>query len=404
MRRLLAIRDARVYLAGESLSLLGDTALWLALGIWAKDLTGSNSAAGLAIFCVMAPQLLSPLSGLVVDRVRRRPLLLGVNLATAGVVLLLLGVGDRVWMIYAVGAVYGASYTLLASGQSALLATLVPDELLGEANALLQTVREGLRLVAPVAGAGLYAAAGGAAVAVLDAATFLVAAAALATLRVREAKPEPHGEPWRRAVSAGARHISRTAPLRHIVTAGGLVLLTLGFSETLLFAIADTGLHRPVSFVGVLMAAQGVGAVAGAVLATRVMRRAGESRLVAAGMAVLAVGLLLLAARSLPVVLAGKALFGFGIPWIVIGAMTLLQRLTPGPLQGRTFSAAELLLGVPQTFSVALGAVLVTVVDYRAMLLAMAAVTACAAVYLHGRARGRTASRFDAPVFADRAR
>ncbi|WP_051324046.1 MFS transporter [Candidatus Solirubrobacter pratensis] len=395
MRRLLAIRDARIYLAGQSLSLLGDTALWLALGIWAKDLTGSNSAAGLAIFCVMAPQLLSPLAGLLVDRVRRRPLLLVVNLVTAGVVLLLLAAGERVWVIYGVGAVYGASYTLLASGQSALLATLVPPDLLGDANALLQTVREGLRLVAPVAGAGLYAAAGGAAVAVLDAVTFAVAAAALAALHVREARPEPHGEPWRRAVTAGARHIRRTPPLKHVVTAGALVLLALGFSETLLFAIADEGLHRPVSFVGVLMAVQGVGAVAGAALATRVMRRAGEERLAAAGMAVLAAGMLLMASGALGIVLAGKALFGFGIPWIVVGAMTLLQRLTPGPLQGRTYSAAELLLGVPQTFSVALGAALITVVDYRAMLLAMAVVTTAAAVYLQHRGEKRPRARFE---------
>ena len=44
MRRLLALRDARLFLAGQSLSLLGDTALWLALGLWVKDLTGSSSA------------------------------------------------------------------------------------------------------------------------------------------------------------------------------------------------------------------------------------------------------------------------------------------------------------------------------------------------------------------------
>ena len=35
MRRLFAVRDARLFLAGQSLSLLGDTALWLALGLWA---------------------------------------------------------------------------------------------------------------------------------------------------------------------------------------------------------------------------------------------------------------------------------------------------------------------------------------------------------------------------------
>src|SRR5262245_53006585 len=47
-------RDARLFLAGQSVSLLGDTSLWLALAMWAKDLTGSNGAAGIAIFCVVA--------------------------------------------------------------------------------------------------------------------------------------------------------------------------------------------------------------------------------------------------------------------------------------------------------------------------------------------------------------
>jgi MFS family permease len=374
-------RDARIFLAGQSISLLGDTSLWLALAMWAKDMTGSNGSVGVVVLCVVAPQLLSPLAGLLVDRVRRRPLLIAVNLASAAVVLALLLVGDRVGLLYAVAAVYGGSYTLLASGQSALLATLVPAERLSEANALLQTVREGLRLLAPLAGAGLYAAAGGAAVAILDAATFVIAAAALAALRLREPKPEPAHEPWRRAVAAGARHVARTRPLREVLIACAIVLLVLGFSETLTFAIAD-GLHRPLSFIGVLMAVQGVGAIAGALTCARAIRREGEVRVAAAGIAVLAAGTLLLASTSLPVVLAGKVLFGFGIPWIVVGAYTLLQRLTPDRLQGRAFSAAELLLGAPQTLSIAAGAALVTLVDYRALLLVEAAVIALAALWL----------------------
>jgi MFS family permease len=381
MRRLLAIRDARIYLVGQSLSLLGDTALWLALAVWAKDLTGSNSAAGRVVVCIAAPQLLSPLAGMLVDRVRRRPLLLAVNLGTAAVLLPLVAAGDRVWVVYSVAVAYGLSYTLLGAGQSALLTTIVPQELLAEANAFLQTAREGLRFVAPVAGAGLYAVAGGGAVAVLDAATFAIAACCLAALRIREPKPEPHGEPWRRAVAAGARHLSATRPLREMVLACGIVLLVLGFGETLNFAIVD-GLHRPASFVGVLMFAQGLGAVTGAATATRAMRRAGELRAAGIGIALLAAGTLLLASATLPVALAGKVLFGFGLPWVVVGLMTLLQRLTPPHLQGRAYSASELVLGAPQTLSVAAGAALVTVLDYRVLLLGETLTIAVAAAYL----------------------
>src|ERR1700748_3689501 len=95
MRRLLEVRDARGYLGGQVFSLFGDTALWLAVGIWVKTLTGSNAAAGLVFFFAAAPVLLAPFTGLLVDRVRRRPLLLVVNAVTGGAVLLLLLVHGR---------------------------------------------------------------------------------------------------------------------------------------------------------------------------------------------------------------------------------------------------------------------------------------------------------------------
>jgi MFS family permease len=383
MRRLLALPDARLYLVGQSFSLLGDTALWLALALWARELAGSPSAGAMVIFCIAAPQIASPLSGLLVDRVRRRTLLLWVNPLTALAVLPLLAVHDRgdLWIVYVVAVAYGMSYTLLAAGQSALLATMLAPELLGAANTVLQTVREALRLVAPVAGVGLYTVAGGRAVALLDAATFLIAFVTLLALRHREPKPEPSGEPWHVAVAGGARHVRRTATLRQLALGGAGALLVLGFSETMLFAI-PAGLHRPPSFAGVIMFAGGIGAVAGALTTTRVLATHGEGRMAGFGMAAVAVGTLAMVDGAVPVVLAGKALFGFGLPWIIVGIYTLVQRESPAHLQGRVFSAMEIALGVPQTISIALGAALVTILDYRLLLVAQALVIGAAGLYL----------------------
>ena len=50
MRRVLARRDMRLYVIAQTLSMFGDTALWLALAVWAKTLTGSSAAAGMVIF------------------------------------------------------------------------------------------------------------------------------------------------------------------------------------------------------------------------------------------------------------------------------------------------------------------------------------------------------------------
>jgi MFS family permease len=386
MRRLLALRDARLYIAGQACSLLGDTALWLALALWARELAGSASAGGMVIFCIAAPQLASPLSGLLADRVRRRSLLLVVNPLTALAVLPLLAVHDRgeLWILYAVAVAYGVSYTLLGAGQSALLATMLPAELLPAANTALQTIREALRLVAPVLGVGLFTLAGGRAIALLDAATFLVATATLLLLRFREPPPVPSGEPWRAAVAMGARHVRRTAALRHMALAGAVSVLAIGFSETLLFAIPE-GLHRPPSFAGVLIFASGVGAVCGALTTTRALARHGELRTGGLGLAILAIGALATADASVAVVLAGKALFGFGLPWLIVAAYTLIQRASPAHLQGRVYSAMEIAIGLPQTISIALGAVLVTLIDYRLLIVAEALLTAAAGLWLLAR-------------------
>jgi MFS family permease len=292
MRRLLAIRDARLYLAGQTLSIIGDNALWLAMAIWVKSLTGSSSAAGLVIFAFALPQLLGPLFGLLVDRVARRPLLIVANLAMAAVVLALTAVRGPggVWLIYAVMAVYGAVFALLEAGQSALLQAALPDEVLPDMNGALQALRQGLRLVSPLVGAGLFVLMGGPAVAAVDSATFLAAAVALALMRVPEIHQRPAAVAWWDEVTAGVRHVARTTLLRQLTVAGVVAVLVLGFLESVIFAVVDRGLHQPPAFLGVLAATQGTGGLAGGLLAATAVRWAGEARASALGIALMAVG------------------------------------------------------------------------------------------------------------------
>jgi MFS family permease len=96
---------------------------------------------------------------MLADRVRRRPLLVATNLATAALVLLLLLVRDRhqglADLLVMFG--YGVSGSLLGPAQTALVQAIVPADLLGDANGVLQTAQQGMRLVTPLAGAGLRA-------------------------------------------------------------------------------------------------------------------------------------------------------------------------------------------------------------------------------------------------------
>jgi len=389
VRALLGIRDARVFLAGWTLSQFGDWAMIIVLAVWAKSLTGSNAAAGLVFFALAAPSIFSPLAGVVVDRVRRRPLLVAVYSVEAVVVLGLLFVHDRsdVWILYAMAVFTGVAGTLAASARSALMTVTIPRELLGDGNAIFQSVREGLRLIAPLAGAGIYAAAGGGVVAIVDSVSFVGVVAALLSMRTPEPRFERVEHSFLSEAMAGARHIVHTIPLRQIIFSTGAALFVVGFSETIIFAVIDQGLHRPPSFLGVLSSLQGVGAIAGGLTAVRGLRRLGDVRLAGIGMAGFALGDLTFMSSSLPLIAVGIIVAGFGVSWLIVGLMTALQVRTPLRLQGRVSSAADVLISTPQTVSIAVGAALIAVVDYRVLVVVEAVAVALCGLYLLTRPR-----------------
>ena len=349
-----------------------------------KSLTGSNAQAGLVFFVLAIPGVVAPAFGLLVDRVRKRPLMIATDVAIAIVLGALFFVHDRsdVWIIYAVTFLYGAAGFLFTSGQSALLHLMLPEERLSDANAVLQTASEGSRLIAPLVGAGLYAVVGGQAVAALDAATFLASAACLAALRLREVRPLAPEHHILTQLLAGIAHIARRPGLRRIVLTVAATLLVVGFAETAIFAVLQKGIHRPPAFLGVLSAGQGVGAIAGALVAAKLIRSAGDARTVALGILLFGFGDAFFLIPNVAAVMVGIAIAGAGLSFAVVGFGTAIQLRTPGELQGRVYSAADTVVGTPQTVSIALGAAIVAVVDYRVSIAAMAVVCALCGGYL----------------------
>ncbi|MFD0574035.1 MFS transporter [Kitasatospora gansuensis] len=191
--RVLRDRNAGLYLGGVILSGFGDSAMALAAGIWVKTLTGSDSLAALVGFCMWLPAFVGPAIGTLADRVRRRPLLVGTNLVLAAVLTAPLALRSRedVWLLFVVLTLVGVGTVLVDAAETALIAAAVPGELRGDFNGLVRTSIESMKLVAPLAGAGLFTAFGGPAVALLDAVTFVLAAAAFRLIRVREPRPAP---------------------------------------------------------------------------------------------------------------------------------------------------------------------------------------------------------------------
>jgi MFS family permease len=386
MRGAFADPRFRRLLVGNSLSSFGDTALYLTLGIWAKSLTHSNAAAGAVFLALGIPALFAPLAGHLADRARRRSLLITANAITAAMVLSLLAVRSvgQLWIIYLVAFCYGISFDVLGSAGAGLRKDMLADDDLAAANAALQSIGYGMRIVAPLVGAGLFVAFGGGAVAIFDAATFAAAIGALASIKVDESAPEPAdpGSFWR-DLAAGFRHIRAVPVLAQITFVTACAFAVIGLGESAIFAVIAEGLHKPPSFFGVISAVQGAGAIIGGVLLAPVMRRIGAARVVGLGLAGFALGSAALTTGSVALCLGGMVFDGIGLVWLVAGTGTATQRHTPPRLQGRVSSAWTMVVLTPQTVSIAAGAALISFVDYRLLLLAIIVTTGtCASLLL----------------------
>ncbi|HWC83754.1 MAG TPA: MFS transporter [Pseudonocardiaceae bacterium] len=380
------LRDPRfrLLLAGLTLASFAVTALYLVLGVWAKALTDSNALAGSVFLALGVPTLFAPLGGVLADRVRRKPLLLATLVVFALTLLSLLCVHSRhqLWLIYLAAAATGLATDLVSACRNGMLKDLLPADQLGSANASLQTLTQGLQLISPLVGAALFATVGGGTFALIDAGLLGGAVLVLARVRLTESDPQPRtGARLLGEVLAGFGHLRSVPLLRQLSIVGAAAFAVIGLFETAGFAVVDQGLHRPPTFYGVLTSLQGAGAILGGLTAGWVLRRLGEARLVGLALAAVGIGALLSASSALPVVLAGLFVLGLGVPWFLVGWSTALQRHTPPRLQGRVGATGGMLLTTPQTASIAVGALLIGVVDYRILLLViMVGMLACAAV------------------------
>lgn len=374
------LRDRRFrrMLAAEGVSTFGDSALFLSLGIWGKDLTGSNSVAGSILAALAAPSLVGPLLGHLVDRVPRRRLLIATNLLTALAMLPLLAVhsAGQVWVLYLVALCYGLSFRITGPASAGLLKDMLPSADAAGARAAIMTVDQGLRVLSPAVGAGIYTVLGGPLLAVFDIATFVVAVLLLFTVRVVESTPERvERQPFWREVTGGFRHLRATPLLVQLVGMLSATVAAAGLADSALYgAVGHIG--RPAAFVGVLLSVQGGGSAVGGMIAARLGRRLGEARTAGLALALIAAGMLAWLVPSVPTFLLAALVEGIGIPIAFVALGTATQLYTPARLQGRVSAATNLLITGPQTAFIVLGAGLIAVVDYRLLFAVIAVVSA----------------------------
>ncbi len=175
--------------SGQVLSLLGSGLTAFALGVWVFQSTGSATRFALLTFFAALPGILmSPFTGVLVDRWdRRRAMLLSdcvAGLATVVLVLLVWSDGLRVWHLYGIIAINAAFSGLQQPAFSASVPLLVPQRHLGRAAGLAQAGVAGTRLLAPALAGALLAAIQLRGILLIDLVTMGFAVAILLVVRI----------------------------------------------------------------------------------------------------------------------------------------------------------------------------------------------------------------------------
>jgi MFS family permease len=376
-RIVLADRNLRILFAGQTVNMLGNTAMMVVLGIWVKNLTGSSGEAGLIFLLLGATGFLAPAVGLLVDRFPRRRVLVVNDTLTGAVVALLLFVHGKndLWLIYLVTGLYGLSGQIYRAARGGLLHSMVPDGMLGEANGVLSSLSQGLKIAGPLAGAGIYAAWGSGVVVLADVGTFAFSVSSyLALRRVPDLAARPQKrDRVRRSMTAGFRHVLADKVIRRIVVASAIAFAGAGLIDVAMFSLVNQGLHRPTALIGVLTSIEGAGSVIAGLVIGSLICRIGEYGAACIGFLLNGAGLAAASTATLPGATAGAALIGIGLPMVLVAELTVVQRRSPAGLQGRAISASEAIMTTPFTIAIAVGAGVIGVVGFRPIYAGVAA-------------------------------
>jgi MFS family permease len=378
----LSIPAFRRVWAGATVSAAGDAASWVAL----VGLALGTAHASLPLLAVLytAPVAVGGLvAGWALDRFDRRRLMIGDcilrSAVFASIPVTAVFARPAAGQLYAVAAVYGLLKMVSLAGFPSLIPTLVPDSRLDQANAL-EGVTYGL---ASLAGAGLaglaVAAAGATRVVAFDAASYLVMALALWSVRDISKRAD---RSVRRLTSArGApRGIGFRAMVR--LAAANAVLR----DTTIMFALFNVGEGALLVFLphralrlglgtggyGYLVAAGTAGELLAALLLTRMTWRAPLTVSIVTAQIVAALVVVPLMVRSTAVTVTALVALGMCAAPMTAWAQSLRMRLVPPEAHGRLFA----LLRTAMQATPPAGAALAALVIGRGAVITVAAIAA----------------------------
>jgi len=350
-------RSFRQLWLGQVVSQMGDWFDTIALYTIILNLTGSGRDVGLLLVARFVPSFLcGPISGVVADRFPRRTIMIVSDVLRAVVVLgfLLVRRADQLWIVYVLTVLQLGLSTFFEPAKTAAIPSIVADRELVTANAI-SSVTWSIMLTLGAAIGGLITGWFGTNAAfILDALSYVLSAALIASIRVPK-RPRRQRQKLRIGRLLGisetiegmryVKHRPRVFAFLMVKPAwglgGGILTLLAVFGERI-FPVGKSA----ATGIGVLFAARGIGTAVGPIVARRISGEGKKRMQTSIGIAFLIGGLFYIAFGSsrsfaLALLVLGIAHTGGSILWVF--STVLLQREVVDSFRGRVF-AAELAL------------------------------------------------------------
>ena len=355
-------RNYRLYFLGQIVSISGTWMQSVAQAWLVLKLTGSSVALGSVLAVQFLPMLvLGPWGGVIADRVDKRRMLVGTQLA-AGTLALTLGLltatgAVRLWMVFALAFGLGLVNVVDNPTRQSFVMEMVGAERVTNAVSLNSVVVNGARVVGPAIAGVLIATVGIAVCFLVNAASYLGVIAGLLLMRRSELLPAPPSGRRPGQLRQGLRYVAARPELRTPLLMMAVIgTLAYNFQVTLALMARFT-FHSGAAAYGIMSSFMGAGAVIGGLVTASRGRPTG--RRLAATAAIF--GALILVCAAMPTLAAelpALAVMGaFSISFIAMANTTLQLRSAP-EMRGRVMALyAVAFLGTTPIGSPLVGAI-----------------------------------------------
>jgi MFS family permease len=369
LRLLRGNRSFRSLWYARGISFLGDSVGLVTLLLYTADTTGQALAVALLLLVGdFAPSLLGPFTGIVSDRFDLKRVMVLCELAQGVLVAVIALTLSSLPLLLALVALRAIGSQVFQPASRAAVPALVHDRDLEGANSALGFGMNGSEAVGPLVAASLLPVMGVRGVLLIDALTFVVSAALLASLP--SLPPASADESDRNSFLGDAKtglSYIWSVPVVRIIALGFFAVVAFnGIDDVALVFLAKDSLGGGNSAASVLYAAVGVGLLMGYALLAYYTRRVSMILLLLLGFGVSSAGNLF---SGLAWVIAAaffmQTVRGIGIAGMDVAANTLIQRLVPASMLGRVFGNLYGAIGVAAGLSYVLGGLLLDLTSPR---------------------------------------